>query len=77
MSGIPSQAGDVCSHSAFCREADCVVPAAAATPPVPPQVALRLALARAIEAHLIGDEDALRAMAAIERLDERSEEAAG
>jgi hypothetical protein len=44
---------------------------------VPPQVALRLALARAIEAHLIGDEDALRAMAAIERLDERSEEAAG
>jgi hypothetical protein len=51
------------------------VSASVATPPVPPQVALRLALAPAIEARLIGAEDAIRAMAAIERLEERPDDA--
>jgi hypothetical protein len=52
---------------------DYVVPSAGATPLVPPQVALRLALARAIEGKLIGAEEAIRAMAAIEQLDDSSE----
>jgi hypothetical protein len=77
VSGTPSQTGDFSSQSVFCPEIDCVVPASAAAVPLQPQVALRLALARAIDARLIGAEDALRAMAAIERLDERSETAAG
>ena len=73
MTSIPSQAGDFCSHSVSSPEMGYVVPSAGATPMVPPQVALRLALARAIEGKLIGAEEAIRAMAAIEQLDESSD----
>jgi hypothetical protein len=73
VSGIPSQAGDFCSDAFSAEAASCVALSADALPLVPPQVALRLALVQAVQGKLIGADDALRAMAAIEQLDPPTE----
>jgi len=73
VTNIPNQAGDFYSHSLSARAAGCVVPPADETPIAAPQVALRLALVQAMQGKLIGQQEALRAIAAIEQLDPPSE----
>jgi hypothetical protein len=73
VSGIPSQAGEFWPRSHSGQDLDGGVPLCGETPAIPPQVALRLALALAIEGKVIGVHDAISAMAAIEQLDQPSD----
>jgi hypothetical protein len=70
MSSIPSQAGDFCVPPCSLRDMGWPASSPDATSAVAPQIALRLALAQAMQGKLIGKQEAIDAMAAIEQLDQ-------